>query len=414
MVDYVTLRRAAIVAGLALVAAVASSCAVINRLDNAPPPRSLGPLSLKWVPDPDAPGQAWVEAGGVDVAGVAIHSLLYRDADARYRLLSVRARPASAPQTRPDESTLPMVGEYEPVAENVLRFRPGFPLEPGMQYVATLDPSQIPFAAKERRESGILTATYTPPPRPASPQALVSVVYPTADTLPENLLKFYIHFSAPMSRGDVYRHIHLLEGASGAEVELPFLELDEELWDPAMTRLTLFIDPGRIKRGVRPLEEIGPALEAGKRYTLVIDRGLIDATGRELAEEFRKPFTVAAPDRDAPDPASWKVTPPRAATRDPVTIDFPDPMDHALAERLIRVTANGTMLPGQISLVEQERRWLFTPATPWPAGRYEIVAQPTIEDLAGNNIGKPFEVETDAAAQPQAELQPVRMPFDVR
>ena len=32
-------------------------------------------------------------------------------------------------------------------------------------------------------------------------------------------------------------------------IELPFLEIDEELWDPAMMRLTLFIDPGRIKRG---------------------------------------------------------------------------------------------------------------------------------------------------------------------
>ena len=66
-----------------------------------------------------------------------------------------------------------------------------------------------------------------------------------------------------MQRGHVYDHIHLL-GEAGKPVELPFLELDEELWDPEMTRLTIFIDPGRIKRGVRPLEEIGPALEAGK------------------------------------------------------------------------------------------------------------------------------------------------------
>jgi hypothetical protein len=49
-----------------------------------------------------------------------------------------------------------------------------------------------------------------------------------------------------------------------------------------MMRLTLFIDPGRIKRGVLPLEEVGPALEEGKRYTLMIDRDLKDGTGNPL------------------------------------------------------------------------------------------------------------------------------------
>ncbi len=50
-----------------------------------------------------------------------------------------------------------------------------------------------------------------------------------------------------MSRGDSYRHIQLRD-AKGKAVELPFLELGEELWNPDMTRLTLFIDPGRVKR----------------------------------------------------------------------------------------------------------------------------------------------------------------------
>ena len=66
-----------------------------------------------------------------------------------------------------------------------------------------------------------------------------------------------------MSRGHIYDHIRLLD-AQGAPVELPFLEIDEELWNAEMTRLTLFIDPGRIKRGVKPLEEIGPSLVAGQ------------------------------------------------------------------------------------------------------------------------------------------------------
>jgi len=71
---------------------------------------------------------------------------------------------------------------------------------------------------------------------------------------------------------------HSLRDSAGKTVELPFLEIDEELWNPQMTRLTLFIDPGRIKRGVQPLEEIGPVLENGKHYALIIDAAWQDSS----------------------------------------------------------------------------------------------------------------------------------------
>ncbi|MCH7864908.1 MAG: hypothetical protein IIC56_06820, partial [Proteobacteria bacterium] len=101
-------------------------------------------------------------------------------------------------------------------------------------------------------------------------------VYPSADVLPENLLKFYLHFSAPMSRGDSYQHIRLVR-QNGSVVDLPFLELDQELWDRRQTRLTLLFDPGRIKRGLKPHEEVGPALKPGRRYTLEIDAHWLNA-----------------------------------------------------------------------------------------------------------------------------------------
>ena len=113
--------------------------------------------------------------------------------------------------------------------------------------------------------------------------------------MPENLLKFYLHFSAPMSRGEAYRRIHLLD-ADGNEVADPFLELGEELWDRDMRRFTLLFDPGRIKRGLKPREEVGPVLEEGKQYTLVVDRDWLDATGYPLAAKMRKTFRALAPD----------------------------------------------------------------------------------------------------------------------
>ena len=92
----------------------------------------------------------------------------------------------------------------------------------------------------------------------AAPRAATRIeqVYPSTDTLPANTLKLYIYFSAPMRRGEAWQHIRLLD-EHGAPVELPFLEIDQELWDPTNTRLTVLFDPGRIKRGLVPLQRIG-------------------------------------------------------------------------------------------------------------------------------------------------------------
>src|SRR2546425_13124120 len=112
-----------------------------------------------------------------------------------------------------------------------------------------------------------------------------------------------------MSEGDCYRHIKLLD-AKGKAVDLPFLELDQELWDAAGKRFTLFFDPGRIKRGLKPREDVGPALEEGKSYVLVIDKEWEDAKGNPLKETFRKTFRVGSPDDRPPDPKTWNVQAP--------------------------------------------------------------------------------------------------------
>lgn len=267
-----------------------------------------------------------------------------------------------------------MAGNYT-ASSNGIVFQPQFRFQPGVSYRASFSPAKIssvfrlPIARSERN-------------------TVVSQVYPTSDILPQNLLKFYLYFSAPMSRGHIYEHIHLLD-QDAKPIELPFLEIDEELWNREMTRLTLFLDPGRIKRGVRPLEEVGPALLPERDYTLVIDENWLDAQGMPLKTSFRKKFHVTPPDREAPDPTLWKISSPRAGTREPLTITFTDPMDQALALRLIAVES----LAGQKSVEEHETKWLFTPEQSWKPGEYRILVQSTIEDLAGNNIGKPFEVD---------------------
>jgi hypothetical protein len=243
---------------------------------------------------------------------------------------------------------------------------------------------------------------------------VASQIYPSADVLPENLLKFYLTFSAPMSRGRSYDHVQLLD-AQGKIVELPFLELDEELWNPEMTRFTLLIDPGRIKRGVLPLEQIGPSLEKGKSYTLVVSRAWRDGNGQPLAADFRKNFRVVAADRAPIDPQNWKLETPASASREPLAIGFGESLDYALAQRVIAVvTASGAVIKGTVALTEQERLWKFRPEQPWQAGAYQLLIETTLEDLAGNNIGKPFEVDVFEGVQRRLETQTVKLPFVIR
>lgn len=362
--------------------------------------------SIRWSPNSVDPGRFAVEVAGLNAAQLRAIS---EASDIQWpRFFSVYAGQGD---TGTDASVPPMLGRYS-IRDGLLLFEPRFPLEPGIRYRAVFGPGQTPGGSPQQIDS--IHSVFELPLSATEPSTVVSQVYPTASELPENLLKFYIYFSAPMSGGRIYEHIELLND-TGAPVELPFLEIDEELWNPAMTRLTLFIDPGRIKRGVLPLEEVGPALESGKNYTLVIHNAWKDAKGDPLRVSYRKSFYVGPPDRELADPTRWDVQAPPASTRVPLEIRFHEPVDHALAQRLIVVISqSGQALTGTVHLADHERRWMFIPAEPWKPGAHTLVIQTTLEDLAGNNIGKPFEVDLFESVQRRATNASVTLAFEVR
>jgi hypothetical protein len=309
-----------------------------------------------------------------------------------------------------DQKTVPaLLGSYR-IEDGILRFEPRFPPVMGLRYRAVFDARALPGGMDVKP----LSAEFFQPKPPMKPTTVVQHVYPSRDKLPENQLKFYLHFSAPMSRGEAYRHIQLLD-AKGKPVSLPFLELDEELWNPDGKRFTLFFDPGRIKRGLKPREEVGPVLEEGKSYTLVIDRKWADAQGNPLKETFRKKFSVGPPDDEPPDPKKWKIAAPSAGKSEPLVVRLPKPMDHALLNRLIWVIdADGKQVPGKIAVSEEETRWQFTPERPWRAGDYHIVIDKLLEDLAGNCIGRPFEVDVFRPIQRTVKTATVKLAFQVQ
>ena len=295
--------------------------------------------------------------------------------------------------------------------DDLLCFTPRFPLEPGVRYRMTLDRGKLPNA--KNRSVDRAEADFSIPPKSSSPTTVVERIYPTSDLLPENQLKFYIHFSAPMSRGEAYRHVHLVD-SSGKEVEAVFLELREELWDGKGQRFTLYFEPGRVKRGLKPREELGPVLYEGRSYTLVVDDLWRDATRVPLKAGARKTFSVGPPDDALIDPASWKLETPPAGSIEPLVVRFGEPLDHAQLEHVVSVaTASGEIVAGSILTADHESRWQFTPQRPWSAGKYQLVAETTLEDLAGNSIGRPFEVDQFGPVQKRIETKTVSIPFTI-
>ena len=308
------------------------------------------------------------------------------------------------------DETLAMLGKYR--VENLqLIFEPRFPLKPGLKYSARFDPSRLP--GKHKFSAKVVSAEFSLPALPASEPTIVEHIYPSSDKLPENQLKFYIHFSAPMSQGDAYEHVHLIE-SSGKEVDYPFLKLGEELWNPRGTQFTLFIDPGRIKRGLKPREDLGPSLEEGKSYTLLVDAEWRDAHDQQLKAPYKKSFQVIAPDERQPAPKKWKLSVPSPGTTDPLVVTFTESLDHAMLQRVLLVLeADGKRLSGEITVDQKETRWQFRPQQSWSKGRYALEVETTLEDLAGNSIARPFEVDVFDSVERVVSTKMINVPFEI-
>ncbi len=290
-----------------------------------------------------------------------------------------------------DHSTLPVDGNWEITKENIL-FRSRHDWLPDVNYVARLDQAALNAFMGSSGSGSVINTSFTVP-RPADLQPEhVTDVYPSADVLPQNLLKFYIHFSGPMARGNAYEHIYILN-EEGEMVPDAFLELPQELWDPHATRLTILFDPGRIKRGLERHNLMGVAFEPGKEYTLVVDSSMIDGNGLPIGTRFEKSFHITKPDSEMLDHEQWTINIPDAGSRRALVIHFDESLDHALLHRMIDLNHQGNILFGHIETNNAEKVWRFIPDEPWQAGHYSLEIKPELEDLAGNNLISVFDVQ---------------------
>jgi hypothetical protein len=67
-----------------------------------------------------------------------------------------------------------------------------------------------------------------------------------------------------------------------------------------------------------------------------------------------------------------------------------------------------------VEVGDEETRWQFTPQGNWQIGNHQLVIDSALEDLAGNSIGRPFEVDILQPIQRQVKTELIKLPFQVR
>ena len=303
----------------------------------------------------------------------------------------------------------PVLGAYDR-QQDALRFTPAFPFDPNRPYKVRLDLSQLPGRAAGA--APVITSEVTRQATVSQPTTLVQQVYPSGTEIPENLLRMYVEFSAPMARYGGVASVHLFDDA-GKEVTGAFLPLDYEFWSSDRRRFTVFFDPGRVKDGILPNKEMGRALIAGREYTLVVSQDWRDEHGLPLAREYRQILRVGTAFNDGLTPSTWRINAPAAGTRAPLVVTFPHPLDHGLLMRALGVRLGDNDVAGEVQVAPGETRWQFTPERPWTVGAYNLLALSILEDPAGNRIGRPFEIENFGPLDSSPAAQTVRVPFRV-
>ncbi len=281
------------------------------------------------------------------------------------------------------EASAPLFGSVVKVYDSV-RFTASLPFVPGETYRVEFQTADGRWSTQRLRFEHLSSAAPT-----------VSIS-PSPTVLPANALKLYLHFSHPMEQGVFLDRITLLRHDSSI-VHGAFRET--ELWSPDGKRLTLWLHPGRQKTGVNLNTDEGPVLQANKLHTLKIAANWRSTKGTPLGKETVFKITAGAIDHASPDPQRWQIAVPKSGTRDPLIVTLDKPLDPAMLISALKVKRGDDEIAGAVAVAPDARFWSFTPAVLWTQGACVIAIDPLLEDLAGNNLLGPFEVDRDAPAK---------------
>ena len=321
---------------------------------------------------------AWSEHAGVDCLRVLVPPTEWNAAARRFAVI-----PAALLTAGELRRLQPLAGHFETLQDGPC-FVPRWPFVAGLEY-----------ALVERGPSGgysVIARLRRPAPE-AVPTTEVLAIWPTAPVVPLNLLKLYIQFSAAMSEGYAARAVHVRRTDTSEELADVFLPYSLELWDPGRTRLTLLLDPGRIKRGLLPHEQLGYPLIEGIPITVSVDDTFRDAAGLHLRDSAERSYGVGPALRSRVTPGTWRVQPPVAGSRDALVVTFDCPLDRALLsnETITVLDAEGARVSGSVSVAPGDQTWRFVPGGAWRFATHRLAVASHLEDLAGNSVARVFD-----------------------
>jgi hypothetical protein len=102
----------------------------------------------------------------------------------------------------------------------------------------------------------------------------------------------------------------------------------------------------------------------------------------------------------------------------PFTVRFDRPLDAGLLAHCLRVVdPSGGPVAGLGRAGPNQRSWALVPGRPWAPGPHHLVVDPTLddptlEDLAGNSVGRVFDRDLDDPDQRPPDHPATRVRFD--
>lgn len=278
-----------------------------------------------------------------------------------------------------------------------MRFVPRFSFVDGTTYTIVVE--GVTAAVLVRPRQG----------RPAATEVLD--IYPTTTKVPRNLLRLYIWFLGPMSEGCAESHVRLID-ADGKAMIGALLPAENELWDAARRRLTLLLDPARIKRGLAGHRLAGYLLQFGASFRLVVDEGFRHALGMPLRSGAERRYDVGGEECSRVEPGSWALSVPPSHTFEPLEVFFERPLNRGLLGPCVYVVApNGRAIDGTGEVGLEERSWRLAPQAVSAVGPHELVVDPVLEDPAGNSISRVFDRDLTRHEDEPREARPATVTF---
>lgn len=235
-------------------------------------------------------------------------------------------------------------------------------------------------------------------------------VFPLTNRIPANILSFHILFTSPMQEDvKAFAKIHLLDEKGNIK---PKVWKERSYWADSARHLILMIHPGRIKRGIHYLENLGPIFEVGKKYTLVVSTQLKTEYGKFITKEYKKEFLAIAPDRNIPKIINSDFKTPQSI-KAPLQLSFSEPIDYAsLCIGLKIIDSKNELVKYKVrSVRNSDSVWECIPIESWKKQKYTVEFNEEITDLASNHLYRLFETKELKAYY---KSKPIKWSFRVK